>query len=205
MGTAEVPFGTLGWCRWYVGRTLLTDDAVSARNRYGVRRKQVEFIKQRAWIGAIIFGLVLAGAGAFMVREGRLAHNDVEDTLAAERIVSSEDADIPLTAVTGPAEAEAQANAIKTHMLKITNGKTYAELDRNDPNRAQYLNSVTLRTALMESYMAFKIADLVSGVGLIVIALGGSQVVLGVYLGFVARPARAPAERRASIIIPGGI
>jgi len=166
----------------------------------------MEFIKQRAWIGAIVFGLVLAGAGVFMVGQGRMARDDVKDTLAAERIVSAEDADIPLAAVNGPDEAKAQADAIRTHMLKTTNGKTYAELDRNDPNRAQYLNSVTLRTALMESYMAFKIADLVSGVGLIVVALGGSQVILGLYLGFVARPAVGTAAAvKAGRVIPGGI
>ena len=153
----------------------------------------MEFIRNRAWIGAIVFGVVLIGAGLSMVREARAAHDEVTDTLAAERIVSAEDADIPLTAVTGPDEAKAQADAIRTHMLKTTNGKTYAEMDRNDPNRAQYLNSVTLRTALMESYMAFKIAELVQGVGLIVAALGASQVVLGAYLGLIARSARGAA------------
>jgi hypothetical protein len=153
----------------------------------------MDFIRNRAWIGAVVFGVVLIGAGLFMVREARAAHDEVTDTLAAERIVSAEDADIPLAAVTGPAEAKAQAEAIRTHMLKTTNGKTYAEMDRTDPNRAQYLNSVTLRTALMESYMAFKIAELVQGVGLIVAALGASQVVLGAYLGLIARPALVAA------------
>ena len=158
----------------------------------------MELLKKRAWLGAIVFGFVLIGAGLFMVREARSAHNEVEDTLSAERIVSSEDADIPLTAVTGPDEAKAQANAIKTHILKITNGKTYAELDRNDPNRAQYLNSVTLRTALMESYMAFKVAELVQGVGIIVALLGASQVVLGAYLGLIAVRGAAAAEAASS-------
>ena len=69
---------------------------------------------------------------------------------------------------------------------------TYAELARDDPNRNTYLQSVTLRTALMESYMAFKVADLVSGVGAIIALLGLSQVVLGLYLGFVATPEREP-------------
>ena len=166
----------------------------------------MEFIKQKAWIGAILFGVVLIGAGLFMAREGRNAHDEVENTLSSERIVSAEDADIPLTAVTGPEEAKAQADAIRQHMLKTTNGKTYAELDRNDPNRAQYLNSVTLRTALMESYMAFKIADLVSGVGLIVALIGGSQIVLGLYLALIARATRAPAgDAPGGHTVPGGI
>jgi hypothetical protein len=163
-------------------------------------------IFKRSWIGALVLGIALLGAGAFMVYQGRTAHNEVRDTLADEKIVSSEDADIPLTAVTGPAEAKAQAEAIRQHMLKTTNGKTYAEMDRNDPNRAQYLNSVTLRTALMESYMAFKTADLVAGVGIIVILLGGSQIALGLYLGFITKPEpEAAATVQAGRPAVGGI
>jgi hypothetical protein len=73
------------------------------------------------------------------------------------------------------------------HVLEQTGGKTYAELDRDDPLRATYLQSVTLRTALMESYLAFKVADLVMGIGLIVALLGASQIVLGGFLGIVFR------------------
>jgi len=135
--------------------------------------------------------VVIIGAGLFMVREARMAHDQVEDTLSSERIVSAEDAGIPQAPVNGPEEAKTQADVIKEHLLKITGGKTYAELDRNDPNRAQYLNSVTLRTARTESYLAFKIAELVQGVGIIVALLGGSQVVLG--LGLITAPRRAPA------------
>jgi hypothetical protein len=91
-------------------------------------------------------------------------------------------------------------------MLKTTNGKTYAEMDRNDPNRAQYLNSVTLRTALMESYMAFKTADLVAGIGIIVILLGGSQIALGLFLGFVAKPeGETPATAAAGRPVTGEV
>jgi hypothetical protein len=146
-----------------------------------------------AWIGAVLFGVILAIAGAVMVYEGRSAHNEVEDTLSAEQIVTAEDAGIPQAPVTGPEEAKAQANVIKEHVLKITGGKTYAQLSRDDPNRNTYLQSVTLRTALMESYLAFKIADLVVGVGAIVILLGLSQIVLGVYLGFVVPRGRDTA------------
>ena len=163
-------------------------------------------IFKRSWIGALLLGIALIGAGAFMVYEGRSAHNEVRDTLADEKIVSSEDAGIPVAPVTGPAEAKAQAEAIKTHMLTTTGGKTYAEMDRNDPNRAQYLNSVTLRTALMESYTAFKTADLVAGVGIIVILLGGSQIALGLYLGFLAKPERErAATAQANQAVAGNI
>ena len=157
---------------------------------------------KRSWIGALALGIILVGAGIFMVYEGRQAHNDVRDTLAGERVVSSEDADIPLVPVTGPAEAKAQADAIRHHIRTTTGGKTYAELDRNDPNRAQYLNSITLRTALMESYMAFKTSDLVSGIGAIVILLGLSHVALGAYLGFVSRTAAEPKAKVQAVRQP---
>jgi hypothetical protein len=126
-----------------------------------------------------------------MVREGRNAHNEVRDTLSSERIVTPEDAGIPTAPVTGPEEAKAQADIIREHTLRITGGKTFAELDRNDPNRTTYLQSVTLRTALMESYLAFKVSDLVVGVGVIVVLLGLSHVVLGAYLGLVVLSERS--------------
>ena len=156
-----------------------------------------------AWLGAILFGFVLMGAGLLMLYQGREAHNEIRDTLASEKIVTAADSDLPNVAVTGPAEAKAQSDAIWTHVMKQTGGKTYAELGRDDPLRTTYLQSVTLRTALMESYLAFKVADLVMGIGLIVTLLGVSQVVLGGFLGLLVQrqgepglgnmPAPAPA------------
>jgi hypothetical protein len=125
------------------------------------------------------------GAGAFMMYEGRAAHNEVRDTLADERIITAEDAEIPLAGVNSAAEAKAQADIIRVHALEASGGKTYAEMSRDDPARATYLNSVTLRTALMESYLAFKVSDLVVGMGALVVLLGLSHVALGAFLGLL--------------------
>lgn len=159
----------------------------------------MKLIAQWAWVGAILFGFVLVGAGLFMVTEARAANRDVRETLSSERIVTPEDAGIPLAPVTGPAEAKAQAEIIREHALTITGGKTYAELARDDPNRNTYLQSVTLRTALMESYLAFKVADLVLGVGIIIALLGASHVVLGVYLAVVTAPTRRQAAAKTNL------
>ena len=78
-----------------------------------------------------------------------------------------------------PEEAQAQADVILEHTLEASGGKTYAELEHDHPARAVYLKSVTLRTALMESYLAFKTADLVVGMGFIVMLSGVSHVALG--------------------------
>jgi hypothetical protein len=146
----------------------------------------VAFIVKWAWVGAVVFGISLVGAGGLMVREARLAHDEVRGALAAEKIVTAEDSEIPLAEVDSAAEARAQADVIQMHVLRTTGGKTYSELERNDPNRAIYLQAITLRTALMESYLAFKVAELVQGVGIIVALLGASHVVLGSYLGLTA-------------------
>jgi hypothetical protein len=174
-----------------------------------------KLIAKWAWIGAIAWGLVLVGSGAFMFAQGRTAHNEVRDTLADEQIVSSADSDIPSVAVNSAATAKAQADAIRGHILAQTGGKTYAQLDSKIPAeaalRTTYLTSVTLRTALMEGYLSFKVADLVMGVGAIIAVLGLSHVVLGVYLGlFIVRPfARAEAAEAAAsarpMAAPGGL
>lgn len=145
----------------------------------------MKLLAKWGWIGLVAFGLVLFVSGLYMIGQGMMARDEVTDTLADERIITSQNAEIPLARVTGPEEAKAQAEVIKQDALNITGGKTFAEMERNDPNRNVYLNPVTLRTALMQSYMAFKVADLVMGVGALVSVLGLGPSILGLYLGFV--------------------
>jgi hypothetical protein len=157
----------------------------------------MKLIATWAWAGAVVFGLILVASGAYMTLQGQDARNDVRDTLSAERIITSKNAETPMKPVTGPAEAKAQADTIRDDALRITGGKTYAELAPDDPNRAVYLQSVTLRTALMQSYMAFKVSDLVTGVGALVAALGIAQIGLGLYLGFVVVRRPQPSVKAA--------
>jgi hypothetical protein len=154
------------------------------------------------WLGLVAFGLVLVVSGLYMVSEGKSAHDEVTASLSDERIVGSQNTAIANEKVTGPDEAKVQADKIKQDVLNMTGGKTYAELDRNDPNRNTYLTSITLRTALMQSYMAFKVADLVMGVGALVSVLGLAQLVLGLYLGFVVVKQPRPSVEASTL--PGG-
>ena len=162
----------------------------------------MKLLAKWGWLGLLAFGLVLVVSGLYMVYAGRSAHDEVTDSLSDERIITSQSAEIPMAKVTGPAEAKAQAEVIKQDVLKMTGGKTYAELDRNDPNRNTYLTSITLRTALMQSYMAFKVADLVTGVGALVAVLGAAQAVLGLYLGFVVVKRTEPSVEGTTIERP---
>ena len=80
-----------------------------------------------------IFTLV---AGVIMLVAGAATWITVQSSLADERITVSEDS--PRFAgdpVDGPLTAYQEAQMIEQHYLESTEGKTYAELDREDPLR----------------------------------------------------------------------
>src|SRR5687768_13095051 len=85
-------------------------------------------MRKLASIGSILLGivLVLGGVATWIV---------VSSTLADQRITTPEDACLPNRQVTGPFTAYCQAKVIEKHTLEATGGKTYAELDREDPVR----------------------------------------------------------------------
>lgn len=61
---------------------------------------------------------------------------------------------------------------IEKHALAATSGKTYAELDREDPLRAVAMNGSFLRASLFTSVVAFGVSALVIAVGLMFVLLG---------------------------------
>jgi hypothetical protein len=160
------------------------------------------------WIVPVLLGLVFIGAGAYMVSEGMQAKDQVHDALVAEQITTSDDATIPGVLVDSPATARAQEEVIKEHTLG-TNGP-YSGMARDDPNRDSYIKGVTLRTALNQAVIGFKVSDLVIGMGAVVIVLGATNVLLMapvMYLVGQGAPDLARAGRqhtRAPVPATGG-
>jgi hypothetical protein len=128
------------------------------------------------WLAPAILGIVFIAGGVYMILQGQDAKDEVRDAIYRENITTSEDASIPNQRVDDADTAEAQADVIEGHVLKITGGKTYAELDREDPNRAVVLNSVSLRTALNMAVMGFKVSGLVTGMGVFMIVIGITHI-----------------------------
>lgn len=120
-----------------------------------------------------IVSIVLMVVGAGMVLAGGTTYAMVSSQLAAERITVSEDAArFAGQAVTGPFTAYQEALIIEKHALEATNGKTYAELDREDPLRAVAMNGSFLRASLFTSVVAFGVSALVIASGLMFVLLG---------------------------------
>lgn len=128
----------------------------------------------RKWasILTIVFGLaILAGAvGTWIL---------TSTTLSNQRITVAADADCMAgRQVNGPLTAFCQARLIDKHTLALTDGQTYAELDREDPRRQVAMNSSFLQASLFTSVLAFGVAGLaaLSGILFLMIGLGMKDV-----------------------------
>jgi hypothetical protein len=118
---------------------------------------------------ASIGSLVL---GALMIVGGITTWTVVTNTLSDQRITTPEDACLPERQVAGPFTAYCQAQIIEEHTLETTEGLTYAELDREDPRRDVAMNSSFLQASLFTSILAYGVAAMAAGMGVLFILIG---------------------------------
>ena len=105
-------------------------------------------MRKTASLVGIVFGsiFVIAGIVTWIV---------ITNTLSDQKITVSDDAGCRAGAtVAGPVSAYCQASVIDKHTMEITGGKTYAELDREDPNRDTAMTSSFLQASLFTSVVA---------------------------------------------------
>jgi len=122
-------------------------------------------MRKTASISSIVLGLllVIGGIGTWVV---------VSTTLSGQNIVTSDDACLPGRVVADPFTAYCQAKVIERHTLEQTGGLTYAELDREDPLREVALTSSFLQSSLFTSIVAFGVAAMAVGMGVLFILIG---------------------------------
>jgi hypothetical protein len=121
----------------------------------------------------MVIGVIFAVAGV-------VTYVVVSNELAAENITVSEDAKyFAGQDVTGPFTAYSEAETISKHALEATGGKTYAELDREDPARQTAMQASFLRASLFTSVVAFGVAALAAVLGLVLVLIGWALRSLG--------------------------
>ena len=123
-------------------------------------------MRKTASLVAIVVGIVMAVAGiaTWVV---------VSNTLSEQKIVVPDDANcLAGDEVNGPFSAFCQADVIDKHTKAITGGLTYSELDREDPNRATAMDSAFLQASLFTSVVAFGVAFMAFGVGIVFTLIG---------------------------------
>ena len=123
-------------------------------------------MRKVAAITSIVVGIVMAIAGV-------VTWVVVSSTLADQKITVADDARCAAgDDVNGPISAYCQADIIDHHTLDITGGKTYAELDREDPNRAVAMDSAFLQASLFTSVVAFGVAAMAFVLGIVLTLIG---------------------------------
>ena len=120
-----------------------------------------------------LVGLLTMIAGIVLILAGATTWGLVQSQLAAENITVAEDAAMFAgKQVNGPLDAYYQADIINKHALEGSGGKTYAELDREDPARATVMNGSFLRASLFTSVIAFGVAAFAIGMGVLFLLVG---------------------------------
>ena len=120
-----------------------------------------------------VVAILLYIAGAVLLVGGAGTWYTVSNQLAAESITVTDDAPCQQGQdVNGPIEAFCMAEIINTHALESTGGKTYAQLDREDPLRTVAQSASFLRASLFTSVVAFGVAAFAMGMGLLSILIG---------------------------------
>ncbi|ANJ28435.1 aromatic ring-opening dioxygenase LigA [Agromyces aureus] len=120
-------------------------------------------------------GLAAIIGGILLIVVAIVAWASVSNQLSAENIVIPDDA--PILAgetVNGPIDAFVQAGVIAMHAEEIGGGKTYAELDQDDPVRTTVMNASFLRASLFTSVVAFGVALFAGAVGAMFVLFGWS-------------------------------
>jgi hypothetical protein len=165
-------------------------------------------------IALVVLGVVFLAAGVYTVGRGQDAKDTVKDELIAQNIVTPDDATIPGVRVDNVATAKSMAEIIDHHQRASTDDLTYSEMGRfmvasgdpagtNDeaeavkddsgkpvanPLRNTAFQASALRTSLYSSVMAFEVANLVTGLGLMIAVLGLAIGGVGVALAGLAIP-----------------
>jgi hypothetical protein len=124
-------------------------------------------------------GIIVVVAGVILIVAGVFTWFVVRGQLADEKIVVSDDADqFAGEEVNGPFTAYAQANVIQKHALESTGGLTYAELPRDSELRQTAMTASFLRASLFTSIVAFGVAAMAAGLGVVMILIGWGMMSL---------------------------
>jgi hypothetical protein len=120
-----------------------------------------------------VLSWVVIAAGIILIVAGAVTWFVVRDQLSDEQITVSEDADyFAGDEVDGPLTAYSQADTINHHALEASGGKTYAELDQDDPVRETVMTASFLRASLFTSVVSFGVAAFAAAVGVLMIIIG---------------------------------
>ncbi|WP_425953507.1 aromatic ring-opening dioxygenase LigA [Xylanimonas sp. McL0601] len=120
-----------------------------------------------------MFGIIGLVTGLFMIVAGGATWGVVTSQLSSQNITVTSNAPfLAGTTVNNPFSAFAQAAGIEASTNEMTGGRSFADLDRDDPLREVAQQGAFLQASLFTSVIAYGVAALVIGTGALVAGNG---------------------------------
>lgn len=119
--------------------------------------------------------LLLVGAGILRTIIGIGAAATVRSQLVAEKIVVPDRSRrYAGRTVSGPLTAFEEARVVGAIALETTGGRTYGEMDEDDPLAQMAMEAALIRSSLFTSILAFSMAAGEAALGALLVAIGAA-------------------------------
>ena len=150
-----------------------------------------------------VLAVLVIVAGVILLVGGVATWFVVQAQLSDERITVSDDADrFAGDDVDGPLTAYTEAETIEKHALEASGGKTYAELDQDDPTRETVMTASFLRASLFTSVVSFGVAAMAAGLGVVLVLVGWALLSIAGAFAAVSAPGSAGSSRSSGSAEP---
>lgn len=127
-----------------------------------------------------LLGAMVAGTGAGLTTVGVMSWLLIRRQLVEEHITVESDAGHFAGArVAGPLTAYAEAEVINRHAREAAGGKSFAELDSDHPATETVLTGSFMRASLFTSVLAFGVAAMATGLGVVLAVVGAALARIG--------------------------
>lgn len=117
----------------------------------------------------LVAGIIAIAIGGVFVSQGFSKANYITEQIAAQQITYGGAGSTIDGIIDTPQEAQEMASVLQEHQLALG---VYSQLSRDDPNRAQILNALTMENALNLAVAGYGLTDVVKASGAFMILVG---------------------------------
>jgi len=137
----------------------------------------MNYFGRKAALVMILLGVVAIALGGFFVQLGFDKANYLTEKMLEQNITYTAAGGTIVGAIDTPQEAQEMADVLQEHSAAIGN---YSQLKRDDPNRQQILNALTMTNSLEMAVMGFGLTDVVKASGAFMILVGAGFLLIAV-------------------------